>query len=79
MHTAEVEKGHIQMNGGRQVFQRLATSETQSRKTVKTRPRAQVSSFEMRRADVFPLPSGGRPAHQIFHPSTLRPNCPSSA
>ena len=41
------------MNSGGQVFQRLAEFETQSRKAAKIRPHAQVSSFDMWRADVF--------------------------
>lgn len=49
MHTAEVEKGHVQMNRGGQMFERLTETETQSRKAAKVRPHAEIRSFDVAR------------------------------
>jgi hypothetical protein len=55
MHAAEVEKGHVQMNRGGQMFERLAETETQSRKAAKVCPHAQIGAFDMASADSFGL------------------------
>ena len=53
MHAAEVKESHVQMNGGCQMFERLAESQTQSRKAPKVRPNAQVCAFNVTGTDVF--------------------------
>jgi len=53
MHAAKVEKSHVKIHGGAQVFERLAESETQPREAPQMRPHAQVRSFDMASADVF--------------------------
>ena len=55
VHAAEVEKGHVQMNSGSQMFERLAETEAQSRKAAKVRPHAQVCAFYVASADSFHL------------------------
>lgn len=55
VHTAEVEKGHVEMNSSGQMFQRLTETETQPRKAAKVRPHAEVRSFDMASADSFHL------------------------
>lgn len=51
MYTAEVEKGHAEVNGGGQVFKRLAESQAQARKPTQMRPHAQVGAFNVRSTD----------------------------
>jgi hypothetical protein len=55
MYTTEVEKGHVQVNSGGQMFERLTESETQPRKTPQMRPHAQVRPLDVARADSFDL------------------------
>lgn len=55
MHAAEVEKGHVQVNGGGQMFERLAESEAQPCKAAQMRPNAKIGPLDMRCADVFQL------------------------
>jgi hypothetical protein len=55
MHATEVKKGHVQMNRGCQMFERLAETETQSRKAAKVRSHAKIGAFDMARADSFEL------------------------
>jgi len=55
MHAAEVEKGHVQMNRGGQMFERLAETETQSREAAKVRSHAKIGAFDMASADSFEL------------------------
>lgn len=52
MNAAEVEKGHIEIHGGSQMFERLAESQTQSSKAAKVRPYAQVGAFDVACADM---------------------------
>lgn len=47
MYAAEVEKGHIQIHGGAQMFERLAESETQPSEAAKMRTHAQIRSFDV--------------------------------
>ena len=55
MYTAKIEKGHIQMNSGGQMFERLAETQAQPRKPAKVRPHGQVGPLDMASADSFPL------------------------
>jgi len=55
MYTAEVEKSHVEIHGGAQMFQRLAKAKAQARKAAKVRPHAQVGAFDVASADSFKL------------------------
>lgn len=52
MNAAEVEKSHVEIHGGTQVFERFAESEARSREAAKMRANAQVSAFNVARADM---------------------------
>ena len=62
MHTAEVEKSHIKIHGGTQVFECLAESETQSGKAAKVCSHAQVRPFDVagRNSTRMRIPNDGR-------------------
>src|SRR5690348_3641296 len=51
MHATEVEKGHVHMNSGGQVFQCFAETETQPRKAPKMCAQTQIRPFDMTRGD----------------------------
>ena len=48
MHAAEVEKSHVEVNGGGQMFHRLAEPQAQARKATKMRPHAQIGALGIR-------------------------------
>src|SRR5260370_39934971 len=47
MYAAEVEKDYVQVNGGFQVFQRLAETKTEPRETAQMCPHGQVGAFDV--------------------------------
>jgi hypothetical protein len=55
VHTAEIEKRHVQVNGSGQMFQRLAESKAKAREAAEVRPHAEVGPLDMGSADSFQL------------------------
>src|ERR1700674_2622506 len=55
MYAAEVEKGHVQVNGGFQVLQRFAEAQTKSRKAPKVCPDGQIGPLDVAGRDSFDL------------------------
>src|SRR6266403_1704047 len=52
MYAAEIEKSHIEINGGGQMLQRLAESQAQTCEAAQMRSHAQVGAFDVRSTDV---------------------------
>ena len=50
MHPAEIEKGHVEVNGGFQMFECLAESQAQPRKAPKMCPHAQIRPLDVTRS-----------------------------
>lgn len=55
MHAAEVEKSHIEIHGGAQMFERLTKAKAQPRESAQVRPHTQIGPLDMGRADAFQL------------------------
>lgn len=55
MYAAEIEKGHIEVHGGDQMFVRLAETEAQARKATQLRSDAEIGAFDLRCAYPFNL------------------------
>ena len=52
MYAAHIEKDHVKVNGGFQVFQRLAETQGKPRKTPQVCSHGQVGSFDVTGRDV---------------------------
>jgi len=55
MYAAEIEKSHVEIHGGAQVFECLAESKTETCKSAQVRSHAEVRSFDMASANVLEL------------------------